>query len=46
MGKTILGWWFRLYHPPNGSEGLNLAFSDVNYLSKAHIAFYARERDG
>ena len=31
--------------PPTGAKGLNLAFSDVNYLSKAIIAFYNKKND-
>ena len=27
--------------PPTGAKGLNLAFSDVNYLSKALILYYS-----
>ena len=31
--------------PPTGAKGLNLAFSDVHYLSEALIAFYAGDGD-
>ncbi len=31
--------------PPTGAKGLNLAFSDVNYLSKAIIEFYSKKNN-
>ena len=31
--------------PPTGAKGLNLAVSDVHYLSKALVAFYAGDGD-